>query len=95
MPWSRITSATAEISASVFFARSRVSTESSVRSGTMPEKIFTCFTWPAITACLTPAAFSSLMHLPRCPSDTQCSAVSGARAAAAVKVGHGFFLRPR
>ena len=50
MPWSRMTSATAEISASVLRAFSRVSTDSSVRSGTMPEKILTCLTWPAITA---------------------------------------------
>ena len=40
MPSPRITSATAEISASVLRAFSRVSTESSVKSGTMPEKIF-------------------------------------------------------
>ena len=45
------TSATAEISASVLRALSRVSTDSSVRSGMMPEKIFACLTWPAITAC--------------------------------------------
>ena len=71
MPSSRITSATAEISASVLRALSRVSTDSSVRSGTMPEKILTCLTWPAITAWDTPAALRILMHLPSCPSDTQ------------------------
>ena len=71
MPWSRRTSATAEISASVFFDRSRVSTESSVRSGTMPEKIFTCLTCPAMTACVAPSCLSRLMHFPSCPSETK------------------------
>ena len=71
MPASRMTSATAEISASVFRAFSRVRTDSSVKSGMMPEKIFTCLTWPAITACEMPAAFRILMHLPSWPSDTQ------------------------
>jgi hypothetical protein len=71
IPSSRITSATAEISASVFRALSRASTDISVRSGMMPEKIFTCFTWPAITARDTPAALRILMHFPSCPSDTQ------------------------
>ena len=39
-------------------------------SGMMFEKIFACFTWPAITACVMPAAFSTLMHCPSCPSET-------------------------
>ena len=51
MPSPRMTSATAEISASVFRALSLVRTDSSVRSGTMPEKILTCLTCPAMTAC--------------------------------------------
>ena len=33
----------------------------------MPEKIFTCLTWPAITAWDTPAALRILMHLPKLP----------------------------
>ena len=41
MPSSRMTSATAEMSASVLRALSRVSTDSRVRSGMMPEKILT------------------------------------------------------
>ena len=43
----------------------------SVKSGTIPEKMLTCFTWPAMTAWETPAALRILMHFPRCPSDTQ------------------------
>jgi hypothetical protein len=35
------------------------------------EKIFVCFTWPAITACVTPASRSSEMHLPSWPSEIQ------------------------
>ena len=38
---------------------SRISTPSSVRSGTMSANSFVCLTCPAITACVTPAAFSS------------------------------------
>ena len=64
MPWSRSTSATPAISASVFCAFSRISTPSSVRSGTMSANSLVCLTCPAITACVTPAAFSRLMHLP-------------------------------
>ena len=45
-----MTSATAEISASVLRALSRVKTDSSVRSGRIPEKILTCLTCPAMTA---------------------------------------------
>ena len=41
MPWSFMTSATAEISASVFRALRRLSTDSRVRSGMMAEKILT------------------------------------------------------
>ena len=37
----------------------------------MPAKIFVCFTWPAITAWVTPACFSSLMHVPSWPSEIQ------------------------
>ncbi len=44
-----------------------MSTDMSVMSGMMPEKILACFTWPAITACVTPAAFSTLMHCPELP----------------------------
>ena len=67
MPSSRITSATAEISASVLRALRRVSTDSSVRSGMMPEKILTCLTCPAITARDTPAAFQDLDALAELP----------------------------
>ena len=81
IPSSRITSATAEMSASVLRALRRVSTESSVKSGMMPEKILTWRTWPAMTAWDTPADLSSLMHLPSWPSDTQCSAAPAFRAA--------------
>ena len=53
---------------SVFLQRSFVRTASSVVSGMMPdEKIFACFTWPAITARVTPACFSTLMHVPELP----------------------------
>ena len=65
MPFSCITSATAAISASVFFERAaRQITESSVRSGMKSEKIFTCLTWPAITASVTPPSLSSGCTLP-------------------------------
>ena len=69
MPFSFITSATAAISASVFFDFSLKSTDMSVMSGMMLEKIFACFTCPAITACVMPAPFSTLMHCPSCPSE--------------------------
>ena len=36
-----------------------------------PAKIFVCFTWPAMTACVTPASFIRLMHLPSWPSEIQ------------------------
>ena len=67
MPSSRITSATAEMSASVLRALRRVSTDISVRSGTMPEKILTCLTCPAITAADTPARFQNLDALAELP----------------------------
>ena len=60
---------------------SRVRTDSSVRSGTMPEKILACLTCPAITACGTPAAFRILIHLPEWPSDTQWRSARASRAA--------------
>ena len=50
IPSPRSTSATAEMSASVFLARSLVRTDSRVRSGMMPEKILACLTCPAMTA---------------------------------------------
>ncbi len=81
-PSSRMTSATAEMSASVLRALRRVRTDSSVRSGMMPEKILTCLTCPAITARVTPAPFRILMHLPRCPSETQWRSAPASRAAA-------------
>ena len=77
MPLSRSTSATPEMSASVFFALRRISTPASVRSGTMSAKSFVCFTWPAITAWVTPASFSRLMHLPSWPSEIQWSGAAG------------------
>ena len=36
-----------------------------------PAKIFVCLTCPAITACVTPASFSTLMHVPSWPSEIQ------------------------
>jgi hypothetical protein len=71
MPLSWRTSATPEISASVFFPLRRISTLSSVMSGTMSAKSFVCLTCPAITACVTPASFRMLMHLPSWPSESQ------------------------
>ena len=67
MPFSCITSATAAISESVFFEVSLRITESSVRSGMKSEKIFTCLTWPAITASVIDAALSTEMHLAQLP----------------------------
>src|SRR5262249_30289722 len=60
---------------------SRVITDSSVKSGTTPEKILTCLTCPAMTACETPAARRILMHFPRWPSDTQWRSAADSRAA--------------
>ena len=57
----------------------------------MPEKILTCLTCPAITACATPAAFRILMHLPRWPSETQCRSAPASRAAG-LQLGKGFLL---
>ena len=51
-----------------------------------------CFTCPAITAWVTPASFSRLMHLPSWPSEIQWSAAAGGRAASVVEIGKGFFL---
>ena len=64
-PLSRSTSATAPMRPSVFLLRSLLSTDMNVRSGMIPPaKIFVCLTCPAITAWVTPASFSTLMHLP-------------------------------
>ena len=46
------------------------------------EKIFTCLTWPAITASVIDAALSTEITLPSWPSETQCSAAPRASAAA-------------
>src|SRR5437867_2050361 len=73
--------------ASVLRALSRMRTPASVRSGTMSANSLVCFTCPAITACDTPDAFKRLMHLPSCPSETQCSAAAGARAARSARSG--------
>ena len=61
-------------------------------SGTMSEKSFVCLTCPAITACVTPAFFSTLMQVPSCPSDTQVQAAAGGRAAAIGQIGKRLFL---
>ena len=87
MPCSASTSATAEMSASVFFDRSRPSTFSSVRSGITPEKRRVCFTCPAMIASETPAACRRLMHVPSWPSDTRCTSVPPSRAASASSSG--------
>ena len=57
----------------------------------MPEKILTWRTWPAMTAWDTPADLSSLMHLPSCPSETQCSAAP-ALPGSLLQVGEGLLL---
>ena len=83
MPFSCITSATAAISESVFFEVSLRITESSVRSGMKSEKIFTCLTWPAITASVIDARLEHRdAPCPSWPSETQCSAAPRASAAA-------------
>src|SRR5712692_6688272 len=87
MPCSRSTSAMPEMSASVLRALRRNSTPMSVRSGTMSANSFACFTCPAITASVTPASFSRVMHFPSWPSDTQWRAARGARAAASARSG--------
>ena len=46
---------------------------SSVRSGITSVKSLTCLTCPAMTASVTPAAFSVLMHVPSWPSGTQAN----------------------
>ena len=91
MPWSRSTSATPAISASVFLAFSRNSTPISVRSGMMSEKSLVCLTWPAMTAWVTPARFSRSMQVPSWPSDIQWTAAGGraARGAAATSAMSG------
>ena len=64
----------------------------SVMSGTISANSLTCLTCPAITAWVTPAAFSRLMHLPSCPSETQCSAAAGGRAASSARSGNASSL---
>ena len=58
----------------------------------MSANSFVCFTWPAITAWVTPASFSTLMHLPSCPSETQCRSAAGGRAAASARSGNASSL---
>ena len=92
MPLSRSTSATPEMIASVFRAFSRISTPSSVRSGTMSAKSLVCLTCPAMTAWVTPASFRRLMHFPSWPSETQCSAAARRPRGRGLEVRKGFFL---
>jgi hypothetical protein len=47
----------------------------------MPPKIFTCLTWPAITARVTPASLSRLMQVPSWPIEIQWMAAPCRRAA--------------
>jgi hypothetical protein len=61
-------------------------------SGTMPPlKILLCFTWPASTACVTPASCSSRMQVPSCPSEIQWDGGAVARRGA-VQFGKRLFL---
>ena len=83
IPCEPSTSATAEINASVLRVVSRRSTESRVRSGTMPEKMRVCLTWPAIRARVTFARLRMSMHRPSWPSETQWKSATGPAAAAA------------
>ena len=81
IPLSRSTSATPPIRPSVFFDFSRISTPINARSGTMSANSFVCFTCPAITARVTPASCSRLMHFPSCPNEIQCIGAAGGRRA--------------
>src|SRR6185436_2211226 len=51
-------------------------------------------TWPAITACVTPASFKRLINLPSCPSEIQWNAAAGARAATSASSGNVSSWRP-
>ena len=73
MPSSARTFATAPINASVFLRGRENRSFASFQSGRMELKILLCFTWPAITALLTPSLCISSMALLSSPRPTQCS----------------------
>ena len=62
MPWSRGRPRPPRLIASVFRDLSLVIRAQRGQVGRMSENSLVCFTWPAITASLTPAAFRRLMH---------------------------------
>ena len=93
MPLSRSTPATAPMTPSVFRDISLPSTFAIVQSGMMPsEKIFVCLTWPAMTACDTPAFFSRLMQVPSWPERDPVNLAAGPLRRVG-QFGEGLFLR--
>ena len=62
---------TPPISASVFFDGSAASSLTSRQSGRMEEKIFACFTWPAIMTSVMPSACRSRSACSAAPSEIQ------------------------
>ncbi len=71
MPSSSSTFATAPISESVFLCMSPASSFTSRQSGRIDEKIFACFTCPAIMICVMPSLLQISISRLSSPSDTQ------------------------
>src|SRR5208283_4098579 len=65
--------ATAPIRESVFFLGNESSSFASFQSGRIALKILLCFTWPAITARVTPSLCNNSMALLSSPRLTQCT----------------------
>src|SRR5215467_7318127 len=73
IPSSSNTRATAPINASVFFRGNENNSFANFQSGRIALKILLCFTWPAITACVTPSWCIRSMVLLSSPRLTQCT----------------------
>src|SRR5689334_11250127 len=71
MPSSARILATPPIRASVFFASSDISSLAKRQSGTMDEKILTCFTCPHIITWRIPSCLQISISLPRAPKEIQ------------------------
>ena len=90
MPLSRSTSATAADQRSRCSCASKPHQHADRASspGTSRRRAWCACTCPAITACVTPASFSTLMHFPSWPSEIQWSAAAGGRAASSASSGN-------
>ena len=93
MPWSRSTSATAPMMPSVFLRRQlRQHREQRHVRDDAAENIFVCFTWPAITACVTPASLQQLDARARAGRARSSGSSLRGRAAASFEFGKRLFL---